>query len=393
MKILLITDYGEPHGGSEVNTLAIRSELRKRGHDARLFSSNARLGSYAIDSDYTCFGTETRLRTIVQTANPWAFIKLRQVLDQFNPDVVHVRTFMLQLSPLILPLIKKYPSIYHIVLYKALCPMGNKMLPTGDICRVSSGLDCLHHRCLPLRGWLPLMLQLFLWRRWRSCFSVLLTPSEALKHVLEREGIKPVEVIWNGFPAVSAEPSLAPVPTVAFAGRLVFEKGVDLLIEAFSQVVKTITDARLIVAGSGPERVRLEEIAARLGIASSVTFTGHIPRAEMERLFAGAWVQVVPSRWVEPFGNVAAEGMMRGTAVVASRTGGFPEFIKDGENGFLVPRGDAKELAATLNRLMADRNLAERIGRAGRKFALSNLTIERCVDKILGVYEQILGNS
>lgn len=393
MKILLITDYGTPHGGSEVNSLAIRAELRKRGHDARLFTSSVRIGSGVVESDYTCFGTESRMRTLVQTANPWAYFKLRNVLAEFRPDVVHVRTFLLQLSPLILPLLGRYPSIYHIVLYKAVCPMGNKMLPSREICRDAAGLPCLRRHCLPLRGWLPLMLQLFLWRRWRSRFSTFITPSEAVRVFMDGERLNPIEIIWNGFPAASGEPRLAHSPTVVYAGRLVPEKGVDVLLQAFSHVVETISDAKLIVTGSGAERLGLEEMTAALGITSSVTFSGHLPKKEMERIFAGAWVQVVPSIWAEPFGNVAAEGMMRGTAVVASRTGGIPEFIKDGENGFLFPPGDAKALAATLYRLLSNRDLAEQLGRAGQEFAMANLTIERCVDNILGVYEKIRGHS
>jgi len=393
VKILLITDYGTPHGGSEVNMLAIRAELRRRGHDARLFSSSAQIGSCAVEADYTCFGTEARSKTLVQTANPWAYIELRKVLAQFKPDLVHVRTFLLQLSPLILPLISRLPSIYHIVLYKAVCPMGNKMLPSGEICREPAGLRCLRQRCLPVRGWLPLMLQLRLWRRWRSSFSVLLTVSEAMRLALAQEGIEPVEVVWNGFPVTSGEPHLAAVPTIAYAGRLVPEKGVDILLQAFSEVVKTMKDARLLVIGTGAERGRLEKMSASLGLASSVVFTGHLSQVEMELHFAGAWVQAVPSRWAEPFGNVAAEGMMRGTAVVASRVGGLAEIIRDGETGFLVPPGDVQALARVIAALLSNRELAAKTGTAGREFALAHLSIESCVDEIIGIYERIVATS
>ena len=68
----------------------------------------------------------------------------------------------------------------------------------------------------------------------------------------------------------------------------------------------------------------------------------------MERRFAPAWVQSVPSTWSEPFGNVALEAMMRGIAVVSSDCGGLPELVRDGETGFLVPPGDEKALAAAL---------------------------------------------
>jgi len=389
MKVLLVNDCGTPHGGSDVNMLTIRSELRKRGHDARLFSSSIRLGSCAQEADYVCFGTETRFRTLVQTVNPWAYFKLRKVLARFKPDVVHVRTFLLQLSPLILPLISRFPSIYHIVLYKAVCPMGNRLLPCGKVCVDHAGFSCLSNRCLPLHAWLTLMLQLRLWRRWRSAFSCLITNSQAMKNALSVEGLETTDVIWNGFPRRDQAP-LAPFPTIVYAGRLVPEKGVDVLLQAFSGVLRRVGEARLVIAGDGAERSRLEGLADRLGIASSVVFAGHVSQSEMERLFEGAWVQVVPSRWPEPFGNVAAEAMMRGTVVVASRIGGLTEFIRHGVTGFHVSPDDVEDLSRTLSALVTDRDRIEQVGKAGRDFALSHLTIEQCVDTILHVYERVV---
>jgi len=388
MKVLLVNDCGTPHGGSDVNMLAIRSELRKRGHDARLFSSSIRPGSCALEADYVCFGTETRLRTFVQTLNPWAYFKLRKVLARFKPDVVHVCDFLLQLSPLILPLISRFPSIYHIVLSKAVCPMGHRLQPSGNVCADHAGMPCLS-RCLPLHAWFTLMLQLRLWQYWRSSFSCLLTNSLAMKNALSVEGLETTDVIWNGFPRRDQAP-LAPFPKIVYAGRLVPEKGVDVLLQAFSGVLRRVDEARLVIAGDGAERSRLEGLADRLGIASSVVFAGHVSQAEMERLFAGAWVQVVPSRCPESFGNVAAEAMMRGTVVVASHIGGLAEFIRHGVTGFHVPPDDVEDLSRTLSALVTDRVRVEQVGKAGRDFALSHLTIEQCVDSFLGVYDRVV---
>src|SRR5262249_13047462 len=105
MKILLVNDYATPTGGAELLTLALRSGLRERGHDARLFASSARPGGNSSFADYECFGTTSLLRTPLQIVNPWAFWQLRRVLPPVPPGVVDVGGFFFQPSPLILPLL------------------------------------------------------------------------------------------------------------------------------------------------------------------------------------------------------------------------------------------------------------------------------------------------
>src|SRR5581483_3113158 len=113
-------------------------------------------------------------------------------------------------------------------------------------------------------------------------------------------------------------------------------------------------DAQLLIAGEGPERQQLMSEIRRLQLTSSVTVLGHLSREEMERQFAGAWVQVVPSRWEEPFGLVAAEGSMRGTAVIASDTGGLAEIVRHNETGILFPPGNIAALSEAIYSLLAD---------------------------------------
>jgi glycosyltransferase involved in cell wall biosynthesis len=355
----------------------------------RLFASSARPGAEESFADYECFGTTSRFRTLLQTANPWAFTRLRRVLAEFRPDVIHVRIFLTQLSPLILPLLRDVPSLYHVVWYRPICPLGTKMLPDGTACQVPAGAVCYRNHCLPLRDWLPLMLQMKLWRRWRDAFNLIVANSEAVRGRLIAEGIEPVEVVWNGVPIQPSRPPLSSPPTVAFAGRLVREKGVDVLLRAFAKVEPHTPDVRLLVVGDGPEREALGRLIIDLGISSSVSMLGHLPRPEMERDFATAWVQVVPSRWAEPFGIVAPEAMMRGTAVVASASGGLAEIVQDSQTGFLVPPGDAGALAEALLKLLQDRELAEQMGKAGREVALARFNEQTYVDRFVGLYQTL----
>ena len=392
MKILLINDYGTPTGGAELALLTLRARLRGLGHDARLFTSGARPGGARSLADYQCLGTTSRWRTLLQSANPWAYWRLRQVLAEFRPDVVHVRIFLTQLSPLILPLLRDVPTVYHVAWYRPICPLGTKRLPDGHACAVRWGAACRRNGCLPWRDWLPLMMQMRLWWRWRDAFNVVVAESRHVQAQLGADGLGPVEIVPTGVPVRPLRPPLVSPPTVAFAGRLVPEKGADILVRAFARVAERIPAARLVIAGDGPERARLQQLVDAHPFAGRVVLTGALDREELERQFAGAWVQAVPSLWAEPFGLVAVEAMMRGTAVVATGTGGLAEIVQEGRTGFHVPPGDVAALADRLLAVLQDRDLAERLGRAGREVALGRYDEAACAKNFLRLYPNLCSN-
>jgi glycosyltransferase involved in cell wall biosynthesis len=389
MKVLLVNDYAITKGGANIDLLALRDWLRQRGHDARLFATYARSDRGCTLADYECFGTTSRFRTLLQKANPWAFWVLHRVLGEFRPDVVHVRMFLGQLSPLILLLLKHWPSLYHIDIYEAICPLATKMLPDRNRCQYSAGMVCYRKRCLPLRAMLPQMLRMKLWQRWHEAFRLIVANSEAVRSRLVAEGIRPAEVIWNGIPIQPSRPPLSFPPTVAFAGRLVQEKGLDVLMKAFAKAVRQVPEARLLLAGEGPQSKLLNGLISNLGLSAKVFMLGHIPRPELEQHFAPAWVQAIPSIREETFGLVAAEAMMRGTAVVASSSGGLTEIVQNGQTGFLVPPGDINLLAEALIRILKDRDLAEQMGKSAREFALRHFAGEISVEKFIALYQNL----
>lgn len=391
MRILLIHDYAELMGGAEVGALTLRNGLRLRGHDARLFAARTQPDDEADSvADYTCLGTTNRFRTLLQTANPWAYWKLRHVLADFKPDIVHVRMFLTQLSPLILPLLKMIPSIYHVVWYRPICPRGNKLLPSGVACQTNAGAACYRNQCLPLRDWLPLMIQMRLWSQWGSVFDRVVANSNAVKHQLVAAGIEPIEMIWNGVPVQPARPPLTSTPTIAVAARLEPEKGVDVLLHAVAKIQNRIPTTQLLIAGDGSQRKALQTLADDLGITAKLRMFGQVSREQVEQHFAGAWVQVVPSRWAEPFGFVAPEAMMRGTAVIASRSGGLAEIVQDGTTGFLVPPGDADALANALVTILDNRSLAEQLGSSGRQRALKSFSEPVWISHFIDLYRSLL---
>jgi glycosyltransferase involved in cell wall biosynthesis len=390
MKILLVNDYGAATGGAELQMLSLRQNLRDRGHDARLFTSVAILvPETQLLADYSCFGTTTRLQVLSQTCNPSAYWKLKQILHEFQPDVVHVRMFMWQLSPLILPLLQKVPCLYQTAVYKAICPVGTKILPNGSPCQYKAGKACLNQGCLTVQSWMINMAQRSLWLQWKDAFDLVVALSYGMKDKLEAEGIKPVQVVHNGVPERSSRPPLKAPPTVAFAGRLSLEKGVDVLLKAFAHVLIHVPDARLLIAGQGSEKTKLLSLAEKLEVSKQIIWLGHVARTELENHFDSAWVQVVPSLWDEPFGNVTTEAMMRGTAVIASAVGAQPEIVEEGVTGFLVSPKEVEPLAIALIRLLSNSALAERMGQAGRQRALNYFSENRRTEHFLELYQKL----
>jgi glycosyltransferase involved in cell wall biosynthesis len=287
----------------------------------------------------------------------------------------------------VLPLLKDVPSVYHAVWYREVCPKGTKTLPDGGPCHMPTGTACYRNGCLPLRDWLPLMGQMRLWRHWRGVFDRVVANSEWTRRVLIEGGIAPVDVIPNGVPMVAARPPLTEPPTAMFAGRLTADKGVDVLLRAFAQL--SVPQSRLIVAGDGPERATLVQLADRLELGDRVTWHGRVDGDDLETLASRAWVQVVPSVWAEPFGLVTAEAAMRGTAAIATNIGGSAEIVVDGRTGLLTPPQDVGALAGALQRMLSDRALAEVFGAAARQRALVEYRDDSYADRHLAVFDQI----
>lgn len=173
---------------------------------------------------------------------------------------------------------------------------------------------------------------------------------------------------------------------VVAVSRLSPEKGLDLLVRAVAELVPEHPDLHVAVAGGGPEQQALEELCRELGVSGHVQLLG--TRDDVARLLRRATVFVSPSR--EEAGPLAVlEAMAAGTAVVATRVGGTPEVVADGITGILV-EPDAGALAEGLRRVLADPGLRARLGRAGRALVVRHYTVERQVDAVERLYEQLL---
>lgn len=179
-------------------------------------------------------------------------------------------------------------------------------------------------------------------------------------------------VVYNGIRLdefTGAAPYEHPRAYILAIGRHVPQKGFDVLLEAYAQLVHAReTDVDLVLAGDGSERANLEELAERLRLKDRVHFVGRVDRRQAARLFLGCEFFVLPSRH-EPMGIVNLEAMAAGKAVLASRVGGVPELVQDGKTGILVPGGNSGELAEGLRRLLSSPALYRGMGAAGKQRA------------------------
>ena len=397
LRVLIAHDFAARYGGGEHMALGLRDALRDRGHDVRFFASRAELiDGVPREADSTCFGTTSPLRRVSQALNPSAARAIARELDEFRPHVVHVRMFLSQLSPLIFPAIRRARrrhgtrAILHVVTPDLFCPLSTKILPNGTPCHHPVGRACHAEGCLSWAGMARAAVQHGLTRRWLPVFDRVVANSAYMQSRIRDEGLRCERFVWNGIPDVPRRPPLTGPPTVAFAGRLTASKGADVLIRAMPLVRKRVPDARLIVAGDGPDRAKLEVLAATEGVGDAVDFAGHLPHAKLSPLLETAWVQAVPSLWQEPFGIVCAEAMLRGTAVVATASGGLVEQVTEGETGRLCPAGDVRAWADALADLLSDRDLCERHGTAGHARADADFRQSRFVDEFESIYREIL---
>ncbi len=175
---------------------------------------------------------------------------------------------------------------------------------------------------------------------------------------------------------------------VLYAGRLIPEKGIDVLIRAFTNVTAQNPRARLIVTGSsffgGAQRTRFEEELAQLAesVGSAIQFTGFVPREQLKTLYQACDVVVVPSTWQDPAPLVVLEAMASGKSVVATAVGGIPELVRDGVTGLVVPPSDPDALATAIHRLLRDSALRHALGAAAREHVVAKHSSARLVEDI-----------
>lgn len=350
MRILLSSRAFPPAvGGVERFAESLAAWLVERGHTVRVATRTEGTGTEDHAYQILRRPSSTRLH---ETAR-WA-------------DVVHVNGLSLRGVGLGFAAWRSTMVTHHG--HQAVCPTGN-CLPLQGTC--TAGPTRGPCRVCPERG---VKGEVDVRVHAAVCGRVAANVAIS-EYLLSRLRLPRARMIYNpvspaAFDAATAEPGQDGL--VVFAGRLVREKGVELLLRAISLV----RDARLEVIGDGPMMPAYRDLVAELGLSSRVSFLGTQPFAGLAAAYARAGIVCIPSLFDEPFGFVAAEAMAMGRPLVVTPSGALAEFCDD-DRGFVAVNRDPRSIAATLQAALADGEERARRAARGRSFALEHLTLER----------------
>ena len=352
--------------GGEVCLLNLASGMQRRGHSVACV---VRSGS--------------RLRRELEAANVEVFTM--PLVDWYEPvSVARLRRWLIRKDIQILH--THLPRDYFIA---AAATLGTGVLNVGS-------RHQLHRISLPVFK-----------RPFMSRFSSMIAVSKAVRRGLVASEVMDADrvvTIPNGIESVVGDRSFLDLrqvenvgpdtPVVGFVGRLCPGKGVEMLLEAAALLRRRWPDFRLFILGDGPGvngYVRgLRKMSARLGLAENVHFFGYVDNAAAACSVFD--IQVVCSR-AEPFGLVTVEAMAQGLPVAVTNSGGSPEIVRDGVEGFLVEPDDARTLALRLDCLLDSPGLRREMGARGRERVRRRFTLDHMLDATEALYMNVLGLS
>lgn len=246
-------------------------------------------------------------------------------------------------------------------------------LPTYAIVPHLFGATAFREASLPVATAVWLAERPIAWVYRRSAFHAI---SESTRDELVGRGVDSarIRVIHPGVDAdwfcPDEQAVRADVPTFLYVGRLKRYKGIEFALRALQILRETIPEAVLHIAGDGDDRERLLGIVRRLGLTESVRFLGFVSEETKRNLLRRAWAHVFPSI-KEGWGISNIEASACGTAAIATDSPGLRDSVLDGQTGLLVPYGNERALSTAMLSIARDWELRDRLGAAGREFALS----------------------
>jgi glycosyltransferase involved in cell wall biosynthesis len=232
--------------------------------------------------------------------------------------------------------------------------------------------------------------------RWSDAFIAVSEAGRRSMIEVERIPAEDVVLVRNGLPALPpGDPDKvregfdigSDQPVVVTVSTLRPEKAYEVLIEAAAELAQSVPGLRVLIAGDGPERPKLEQLIADLEVDEVVTLLGW--RADVPDLLAAADVAVCCSDF-EGGPLAVMEYMGASLPVIATRVGGLPELIRDGENGVLIPPRDPSALAGALSSLIADPSRGQSLGAAGKELREREYGIDAFVGRLEDLYGRLL---
>lgn len=404
MRILMLAQFYWPViGGEERLVQDLSIELVRRGHEVAVATLwHEGLAEFELDRGvrvYRIRGLAQRVRWLFtepgrRHAPPWpdpeALWLLRRVIEQERPEIVHAHNWLVY-SFLPLKLWSQARLVMTLHDYSLVCAQ-KRLIWRGAPCTgpgLAKCLACASEHYGVVKG-IPVTLS-----NWvmgaveRVAIDMYLPVSQA---VAAKNGLVggqlPFQVIPNFVPNDMGEvindsdPHLAQLPKedyLLFVGDLSRDKGIEILLHAYADLVNP---PPLVLIGRRSSDTPTE-------FPRNVIWLNSWPHEAV----VGAWrrssIALAPSAWPEPFGLVVIEAMAAGRPVIASWTGGLPDIVVDGETGFLVPPGNPVALRQALERLLADPELRERMGQAGKQ-RVAEFQASTVVPRIEQVYRTVL---
>ncbi|MBI4812664.1 glycosyltransferase family 4 protein [Candidatus Falkowbacteria bacterium] len=322
------------------------------GHE-KYFVSNVNFNKFKISD---VFKYVSRILWSFEAAR-----KFEKLILDFRPDIVHLHNIYHQISPSIISVAKKHnlPIVMHLHDYKLVCP-NYKLFTKSRPCYKCQGgkyYNCALNRCLKNSFWKSLLatIEMYLHHQILKIYDkvdLFIAPSRFMKDICVQFGVptEKIRVVYNFVnpPHPPFTKGAKKEDYLLYFGRLSEEKGIDVSVEATRKVDDGV---KLKIVGDGPERKNLELRIKNLELEDKVEMPGVKHGDELRNLINSAKAIVIPSIWPENMPLSLLEAMAAGKIVIASRVGGMPEIIKDGENGFLFEARDSNDLADKINKI------------------------------------------
>lgn len=407
MRIGLVTGFWYRRGGQERVVFIDRGGLVERGHVVEGFASAHALNEEATYArlfppsvDHGALGRDQDIGSRIRTAarlfhNEQATRAFDRFVDEFQPDLIHQHGISRQMSPAVLERAHALglPTVLTLHDYSFRCPSGTLSRSGAPEClEVScSGhrydravrFKCLHGSMAASAIAATELLVARALHRYERCVDLFLVPSRYVHERMVEAGLprSRLEIMPNAIEPPLGQPATLGRTVLAY-GRLVREKGFDLLISAAA----ASPEVPFVIAGDGREREALEQQASGL---HNVQFTGYLGETGLAKLLLDAFAVVMPSRVPETFGMVVLEAWAAGRPVVVSRRGALPELIDQGRTGLVVEPDAWQPLSDAIRQLRGDPDGAARMGGQGRLEVETTYSLGRHIDQLQATYMRL----
>ena len=311
---------------------------------------------------------------------------IQAVMKENGLEVVHLHS--IDNPGLYVALAESFPVIRTVHDSRAVCPTEFRINEAGQLCTVAIGEQCLS--CSADVGVTTI-----------SSKKETLAALNRLDLVLVPSAYTKDQLVINGMARdkVQVLPLFVPVgleskpkdteshaSDILFIGRIIKSKGLAQAIGAVSNIKQPF---RFVVCGDGPDIESCQKMVNDLGMTDKVKFMGWTGRKETGKYLAGTGVLLVPSMGPESFGLVGLEAMHYGKPVVAFNSGGISEWLRDGENGYLIERGNVKEMTQAVSTLIYSSKMRKDFGNRGKEMADTEFNIESHKQKLMNIYSSV----